>query len=69
VMCGNGVMINDYGATTKPRASCGRPTKGCDARHALVSRSLVMIHYDISLMRYFPFISFESISVFCLHIL
>ena len=33
------------GAATKSRASCGRPTQGCAARHALVSRFLVVIHY------------------------
>jgi len=33
------------GSATKPRASCGRPTQGCAAPHALVSRFLVVIHY------------------------
>ena len=41
------------GAATKPRASCGRPTQGCAARHALVSRFLVMIHYGIIPMKCF----------------
>ena len=42
-----------YGATTKPRASCGLQPQGCAARHALVSKFLVMIHCRTASMCYF----------------
>jgi hypothetical protein len=41
-----------YGAATKPRASCGRTTHGCAARHTLVLRFLIMIHYGTTSMSY-----------------
>ena len=42
-----------YGAATKPRASCGLQPQGCAARHAQVSKFLVMIHYRTAPMCYF----------------
>ena len=42
-----------YGAATKPRASYGLQPQGCAARHALVSRFLVMIHCKTTPMCYF----------------
>ena len=44
---GNGVVTKTDGAATKPRASCGRSTHGCATWHALVSRLVVVIHYEI----------------------
>jgi hypothetical protein len=41
-----------YSAMMKPRASYGPCPQGYAARHALVSRSLVMIHYETTLMCY-----------------
>jgi hypothetical protein len=58
VMSGNGVMTKTGGAVTKPRASCGRSTYGCAARHALVSRLVVVIHYETMSMRYLSTIFF-----------
>jgi hypothetical protein len=46
VMSDTGVMTKTDGAATKPRASCGRSTHGCAARHALVSPLVVIIHYE-----------------------
>jgi hypothetical protein len=46
VTSGNGVITKTDGAATKPRASCGRSTHGCAAWHALVSRIIVVIHYE-----------------------
>jgi hypothetical protein len=58
VMSSNGVMTKTGGAVTKPRASCGRSTHGCAARHALVSRLVVVIHYETMSMRYLSTIFF-----------
>jgi hypothetical protein len=52
VMSGNGVMTKTDGAATKPGASCGRSTDGCAARHALVSRLVVVIRYETISMCY-----------------
>jgi hypothetical protein len=52
VTSGNGVVTKTDGAATKPRASCGRSTHGCAARHALVSRLVVVIHYETISMCY-----------------
>ena len=56
--CGlyDSVMVTrlaSYGAATKPRASCGLQPQGCAARHALVSKFLVMIHCRTASMCYF----------------
>ena len=58
VTSGNGVVTNTDGAVTKPRASCGRSTHGCAARHALVSRLVVVIHYETISMGYLGTIYF-----------
>ena len=47
------LWVATNGATMKLRASYGRPTQGCAAWHALVSRFLVMIHYRTTPMCYF----------------
>jgi hypothetical protein len=52
VTSGNGVITKTNGAATKPRASCGRSTHGCAARHALVSQLVVVIHYETISMCY-----------------
>ena len=49
----NGVMSSNYGAAMKPMASYGLQPQGCAARHALVSRFLVMIHCRTTPMCYF----------------
>jgi hypothetical protein len=46
-MSGNDVVTKTDGVATKPRASCGRSTHGCATWHALVSRLVVVIHYEI----------------------
>jgi hypothetical protein len=46
------LWVATNGAATKPRASCGRPTQGCAARHALISWFLVMIHCGTTSMCY-----------------
>jgi hypothetical protein len=58
VTSGNGVVTKTDGAVTKPRASCGRSTHGCAARHALVSRLVVVIHYETISTRYLGTICF-----------
>jgi hypothetical protein len=58
VMSDNGVMTKTDGAVTKSRASCGRSTHGCAARHALVSRLVVVIHYETISMGYLGTICF-----------
>jgi hypothetical protein len=58
VMSGNGVVTKTDGGTTKPRASCGRSTHGCAARHALVSWLVVVIHYETISMCYLGTICF-----------
>ena len=47
------LWVATNGATMKPIASCGWPTQGCAARHALVTRFLVLIHCRITPMCYF----------------
>jgi hypothetical protein len=58
VTSSNGVMTKTDGAATKPRASGGRSTHGCAARHALVSRLVVVIHYETISMGYLGTICF-----------
>ena len=58
VTFGNGVVTKTDGAVTKPRASCGRSTHGCAARHALVSGLVVVIHYETISMGYLGTICF-----------
>jgi hypothetical protein len=58
VTSGNGVVTKTDGVVTKPRASCGRSTHGCAARHALVSRLVVVIHYETISMGYLGTIYF-----------
>jgi hypothetical protein len=58
VTSGNGVVTKTDGAVTKPRASCGRSTHGCAARHALVSQLVVVIHYETISMGYLGTICF-----------
>jgi hypothetical protein len=64
VMSGNGVMTKTDGATPKPRASCGRSTHGCAARHALVSWLVVVIHYETISMCYLGTICFCYVGFF-----
>jgi hypothetical protein len=52
VMSDNGVMTKTNGATTKPRASCGRSTHGCATWNALVSQLVSIIHYETISMCY-----------------
>jgi hypothetical protein len=52
VTSGNAVVTKTDGAATKPRVSCGRSTHGCAAWHALVSRLVVVIHYETISMCY-----------------
>jgi hypothetical protein len=47
------LWVATNGAATKPRASYGRPTQGCAARHALVSWFLVTIHCGTTSTCYF----------------
>jgi hypothetical protein len=61
VTSGNGVVTKTDGAVTKPRASCGRSTHGCAARHALVSRLVVVIHYETISMGYLGTICFDYV--------
>jgi hypothetical protein len=58
VTSGNGVVTKTDGATTKPRASCGRSTHGCATWHALVSQLVVIIHYETISMCYLSTICF-----------
>jgi hypothetical protein len=50
---GNGVLINNWWRRDKTKSLLWWPTQGCAARHVLVSRFLVMIHYRTTLMCYF----------------
>jgi len=52
------LWLKTDGAMTKPRASCGRSTHGCAARHALVSWLVVVIHYETISMGYLGTICF-----------
>jgi hypothetical protein len=58
VTSSNGVVTKIDGAAMKPRASCGRSTHGCAARHTLVSRLVVVIHYETISMGYLGTIYF-----------
>ena len=50
----NGVMVNDLWCCSKTESLLWMRTHDCATRRMLVSRSLVMIHYRITLMRYLP---------------
>ena len=62
------LWVATNGAVTKPRAYCGRPTQGCAAQHALVSRFLVMIHCRTTPMCYFHVSSSLVISPYLIRI-
>jgi hypothetical protein len=54
VMFGNGVTINDLWCHRETESPLLMYTRGYADWHMLVSRSLVMIHYGITLMCYLP---------------
>jgi hypothetical protein len=64
VMSGNGAMTKTDGAMPKSRASCGRSTYGCAARHVLVSQLIVVIHYGTISMCYLGTIYFFYVIFF-----
>jgi hypothetical protein len=65
VVFGNGIMTNDWWCRdeTESLLWC---THGWAARHALVSRLIVMIHYETILMCYLLWTFSEVIAAFCL---
>jgi hypothetical protein len=54
VLFGNGVTINDLWCRSETESLLWMRTQDCATRRMLVSRSLVMIHYGITLMCYLP---------------
>ena len=51
VMCFVMATISELRCRDETESPLWRPTQGCAARHALVSRSLTMIHYGTTLMK------------------
>jgi hypothetical protein len=60
----NGVLINNWRCRDKTESLLWVHTQGCAARHALVSRLLIVIHYETPPMCYFHVNSSWVISLY-----